>query len=37
MIRTEGLWDINKVEGFHIVEIMCEKAYRGSDGPFDTE
>lgn len=37
MSRIEGLWDINKVEGFHIVGMMCEKACRGSGGPFDTE
>lgn len=37
MSRIEGLWDINEVEGFRIVGTMCEKACRGSGGPFDTE
>lgn len=37
MSRIEALWDINEVEGFRIVETVCEKACRGSGGPFDTE
>lgn len=37
MNRSEGLWDMNKVEGFHTAETTCEKANRVLDGSLDIE